>query len=79
MESLIEDKLEQIYTTDLIFNVDYIEGSEKIYKIYVMMRIGHQYDFEFKYKFDDFFTLDYNIQRIRRIIDVNLLKCFCKF
>lgn len=80
MESLIEDKLETIYTSDLIFNVEYVgKGTEKVYKIFVMMRIGHQYDFEFKYKFDDYFTLDWNIQRIRKIIDVNLLKTFVKF
>ena len=80
MESLIEEKLEQIYTNDVIINVDYIgEDKEKAYKFYIILNVGPKYDFEFKYKFDDFFTLDYNIQRIRRIIDVNIIKLFCRF
>ena len=80
MESLIEEKLEQIYTSDVIINVDYIgDDKEKAYKFYILLNLRPKYDFEFKYKFDDFFTLDYNIQRIRRIIDVNIIKLFCRF
>ena len=30
-------------------------------------------------EFDDYFTFDYNMQRIRKIIDVNILKLFCRF
>ena len=80
MEGLIEEKLETIYTNDCIFNVNYVgEDKEKIYDIYVCLNVGAKYDFEFKYKIDDYFTLDYNIQRIRKIIDVNILKLFCRF
>ena len=80
MEELLEEKLERIYTNDLIFNINYVgEDKEKIYDIYVCLNVGPKYDFEFKYKIDDYFTLDYNIQRIRKIIDVNILKLFCRF
>lgn len=80
MESLIEDKLETIYTNDCIFNVNYVGADkEKIYNIYVILNVGPKYDFEFKYKFDDYFTFDYNMQRIRKIIDVNILKLFYRF
>ena len=80
MEGLIEEKLESIYTNDLIFNVDYVgEDKEKVYNIYVLLNIGPRYDFEFKYKIDDYFTFDYNIARIRKIIDINILKLFCRY
>lgn len=80
MEGLIEEKLKSIYTNDLIFNVDYVgEDKEKVYNIYVLLNIGPRYDFEFKYKIDDYFTFDYNIARIRKIIDVNILKLFCRY
>lgn len=78
MENLIEDKLETIYNNDCIFNVNY-EGHDKIYKIYVILNVGPKYDFEFKYKIDDMFTFDYNISRIRHIIDVNILKLFMRY
>jgi hypothetical protein len=78
MENLIEDKLETIYNNDCIFNVNY-EGHDKIYNIYVILNVGPKYDFEFKYKIDDMFTFDYNISRIRHIIDVNILKLFLRY
>lgn len=80
MEELLEEKLEQIYTNDVIFNINYVgEDKEKVYNIYVLLNIGPRYDFEFKYKIDDYFTFDYNIARIRKIIDVNILKLFCRY
>lgn len=80
MEQLLEDKLEQIYNNDVIFNVNYVgEDKEKVYNIYVILNVGAKYDFEFKYKIDDYFTLDYNLQRIRKIIDVNIIKLFYRF
>ena len=80
MESLLEDKLESIYNNDLIFNVNYVgKDKEKIYNIYVLLNIGAKYDFEFTYKFDDYFTLDYNIDRLRNIIDVKLIKLFHRY
>lgn len=80
MESLIEEKLEQIYTNDCIFNVNYVGADkEKIYNIYVILNVGPRYDFEFRYKFDDYFTLDYNIDRLRKIIDLKILKLFTRY
>lgn len=80
MESLIEEKLEQIYPNDCIFNVNYVGADkEKIYNIYVILNVGPRYDFEFRYKFDDYFTLDYNIDRLRKIIDLKILKLFTRY
>ena len=80
MENLLEEKLEQLYTNDVIFNINYVgENKEKIYNIYVILNVGPRYDFEFQYKFDDYFTLDYNIQRLRKIIDLKILKLFSRF
>lgn len=80
MEGLIEEKLETIYTNDCIFSVNYVgEDKEKVYDIYVLLNVGPKYDFEFKYKIDDMFTFDYNISRIRHIIDVNILKLFLRY
>ena len=80
MEDLIEEKLEQVFTNDVIVNVNYVgEGKEKVYKIYCCLNVGPKYDFEFKYKLDDFFTLDYNLDRIKKIIDVNIIKLFRRY
>lgn len=80
MEDLLEEKLESIYTNDVIFSVSYVgEYKEKVYNIYVLLNVGPRYDFEFRYKFDDYFTFDYNIQRLRKIIDLKILKLFSRF